>query len=303
MKLLTRAQCTEADSSDPLAGYRDAFVLPPETIYLDGNSLGALPRAVESSLSTTVTEQWGNSLIRSWNEHNWMELPARLGEKIATLIGAASGQVIVADSISVNLLKLLATALALRPERSVILSVEDNFPTDLYIAQGLVELLGKERCELVTVERSRVMETIDDNTAVVMLTHVDFRTGKLFDMQTITQQVQQAGALMLWDLAHSAGALPLELDAVGADLAVGCGYKYLNGGPGAPAFLYVAERHHQSATQPLSGWMGHAKPFAFDPIYKAAPGIQGFLCGTPPVLSYRGLLYRPSPNRYSRLVP
>lgn len=289
MILRTRAQCLEADRNDPLAEHRDAFVLPPETIYLDGNSLGALPGAVDACLHTTVTEQWGQGLIRSWNDHDWIGLPMRLGEKIAPLIGAASDQVIVADSVSVNLHKLLAAALALRPGRSVILSSEDNFPTDLYIAQGLCELLGKERCELLLVDRSRLVNSIGNNTAVVMLTHVDFRSGRLWDMQTITRQVHEAGALMLWDLAHSAGALPLKLDAYGVDLAVGCGYKYLNGGPGAPAFLYVAKTHHSHAAQPLSGWMGHAEPFAFSPSYEPAQGIRGFQTGTPPVLSYRAL--------------
>ncbi len=287
--LQTRAQCLEADRSDPLARLRDAFVLPAETIYLDGNSLGALPRVVEECLHETVANQWGRSLIRSWNDHDWIGLPTRLGEKIAPLIGAAPGQVIVADSVSVNLYKLLAAALDLRPGRSVILSSEDNFPTDLYIAQGLSDLLGNARCELILVERSRLMEAIGNNTAVVMLTHIDFRSGRLYDMRSITEQVHNAGALILWDLAHSAGALPLRLDADDVDLAVGCGYKYLNGGPGAPAFLYVAERHHELAAQPLTGWMGHAQPFAFSSSYEPAPGIQHFQSGTPPVLSYRAL--------------
>ncbi len=286
---MTRAQCLEADRIDPLARYRDAFVLPPDTIYLDGNSLGPLPKAVAGCLHDTVVEQWGQGLIGSWNDHDWIGLAERLGEKIAPLIGAGPGQVIVADSVSVNLYKLLATALSLRPGRTIILSSEDNFPTDLYIAQGLTALLGRERCELVILEGSRLMQAIDANTAVVMLTHVDFRSGRLYDMQSITQQVHDAGALMLWDLSHSTGALPLKLDALDVDLAVGSGYKYLNGGPGAPAFLYVAARHLGNATQPLRGWMGHAEPFAFRPGYEPAPGILRFQSGTPPVLSYRAL--------------
>ena len=288
MVLLTHAACQALDAADPLAGWRERFVLPDGVVYLDGNSLGPLPRATAGVLEDVVRREWGQDLIASWNRHGWVDLPQRLGAKIARLIGAAPDEVIVADSTSVNLFKLLAAALGLRPGRRVVLSERDNFPTDLYVAQGLGELLG-ERLDLRLVSREDLEAALDLNTALLMLTHVDYRTGRLHDMAELTRAAHDAGALALWDLAHSAGAVPVDLDGAGADLAVGCGYKYLNGGPGAPAFLFVAERWHEQIGQPITGWFGHARPFAFDRAYRPAPGITRFLAGTPPILSMKAL--------------
>jgi kynureninase len=288
MSALTRTDCQRLDAADPLATWRDHFVLPEDVIYLDGNSLGPLPRATAGALDEVVRREWGQDLIASWNRHGWVDLPQRLGAKIARLIGAAPHQVIVADSTSVNLFKLLAAALGLRPGRRVVLSERDNFPTDLYVAQGLGELLG-ERLELRLVSSDELEAALDDDTALLMLTHVDYRTGRLHDMARLTRAAHDAGALALWDLAHSAGAVPVDLDGAGADLAVGCGYKYLNGGPGAPAFLFVAERWHDRIRQPITGWFGHVRPFAFGPAYRPAPGITRFLAGTPAILSMKAL--------------
>ncbi len=287
--MISRSECQARDERDPLAPLRHQFYLPEGLSYLDGNSLGALPVAVSECLRTTLEREWGSDLIGSWNAHDWIGLPERLGNMIAPLIGAASGQVIVADSVSVNLFKLLSAGLNLKPGRTTVLSTTDNFPTDLYMAQGLAEMLGDQRCVLQTVGRAELVDGINETTAIVLLTHVDFRSGRMFDMSELTRAAQQRGALVLWDLSHSVGAVPLTLDADRVDMAVGCGYKYLNGGPGAPAFLYLAERHHTQARQPLAGWMGHADPFAFSPDYTQAPAMQGFSTGTPPVLAYRAL--------------
>ena len=281
--MITRDSCLARDRDDPLRGLRELFDIAPSLIYLDGNSLGVLPRSVAARVAHTIEHEWGRGLIGSWNSADWINLPARVGAKIARLIGARDDEVIAADSTSVNLFKVLSAALALRPQRKVILSEAGNFPTDLYIAQGLIRQLGRGY-ELRLVDRANLEAAIDDTVAVAMLTQVDYRTGSLLDMAGITARLHQAGALALWDLAHSAGALPVELNAAQADFAVGCGYKYLNGGPGAPAFLFVAQHHQASFTQPLSGWMGHAAPFEFDPAYRPAEGIGRYLCGTPPVL-------------------
>jgi kynureninase len=277
------------DAADPLAHKRAEFKLRAGCIYLDGNSLGALPLAVIDRLHATVTQQWGDDLISSWNSHDWIDLPQGVGEKIAPLIGAGPGQVICCDSISVNLFKLLACAMQMRPGRTVILSAVDNFPTDLYMVQGLAGLKGEHNCTLSQVVESELLDAIDETVAVVMLSHVNFRSGQIMSLQAITQAAHAAGALVIWDLAHSAGALPVELDSCEVDFAVGCGYKYLNGGPGAPAFVYAAKRHHAAIQQPLSGWMGHRDPFAFDPLYKPGEGMLQFLCGTPPILSLAAL--------------
>ena len=287
MRALTRDDVAALDATDVLAARRERFELPEGIIYLDGNSLGALPRATPGHVARLVREEWGQGLIRSWNAAGWIDLPQRVGDKVGRLVGAAPGQVVVADSTSVNLFKALAAAVRMRPGRRVVLSERGNFPTDLYIVQGLGEMVGG--VELRMVERDEIPAAIDETTAVVMLTHVDYRTGAVHDMAAVTRAAHEAGALMLWDLAHSAGALPVELDGCGADLAVGCGYKYLNGGPGAPAFLYVAARHHEAFRQPLSGWMGHAAPFAFGTAYEPAPGIRRALCGTPAVLAMAAL--------------
>lgn len=273
------------DKADPLAQKHLEFDLPVNTIYLDGNSLGALPKSVKSKVAEVVSQQWGNDLIKSWNSHNWIDLPIRVGEKIAPIIGAAKGQVICCDSISVNLFKLLCSALSLNSERTVVLSTKDNFPTDLYMVQGLSDLLGPDLCQLQMVEEQDIEQSLTESVAVLLLTQVNFRTGNLLDMAKLTKLAHEKGILVIWDLAHSAGALSVELDKCEADFAVGCGYKYLNGGPGAPAFVYVAKRHQDAVKQPLSGWMGHSKPFAFNPEYQAASNINQFQCGTPSVIS------------------
>lgn len=283
-----RAALELLDQNDPLAPFRDRFALPPGVIYLDGNSLGPLPRATVGRVMKVVTQEWGNGLIRSWNDAGWIDLAGKVADGIARLIGAAKGSVVVADSTSVNLFKLLGAALTLRSGRSVIVSERNNFPTDLYVAQGLAAFLGG-RHTLRLAEPGAVMKAIGDDTAVVMLSHVNYRTGAMHDMAAITRAAQDHGALMLWDLAHSAGAVPVDLAAADADLAVGCGYKFLNGGPGAPAFLYAAPRLHAELRLPITGWLGHAAPFAFETEYRAAPGLGQAVVGTPPVLSLAAL--------------
>ena len=285
---ITLQTCREMDAADPLARSRDAFVLPDGVVYLDGNSLGALPRQAEERVRAVITRQWGQDLIKSWNVHDWIGVPARLGGKIARLIGAKPGEVLVADSTSLNVFKALHAALCLRPERRVILSDDGNFPTDLYMAQGLTELLGATH-RLKIVPSGEIASALTEDVAVLMLTEVDYRTGRLHDMKALTRLAHDKGALAFWDLCHSAGAFPVDLNGCGADFAVGCGYKYLNGGPGAPAFIYVAERWQGSAEQPLFGWMGHEAPFAFDLDYRPRAGIARFLVGTPPILSLTAL--------------
>ena len=275
----------DLDRGDPLAAKRGEFALPDNVVYLDGNSLGAMPLAAQQRSLHVVEQQWGRDLIQSWNSHDWIDLPITVGEKIAPLLGAARGQVICCDSTSVNLFKSLCCALGMQKDRRLVLSQTDNFPADLYIAQGLNNLSPGEICKLEVIDDSEIEARLDETVAVLMLTHVNFRSGKLHDIRRLTERAHEKGALVIWDLAHSTGALPLELDDWGVDFAVGCGYKYLNGGPGAPAFIYAAERHHASIRQPLTGWMGHQKPFSFSGEYQPAPGVQQFLCGTPPVLS------------------
>ncbi len=286
--MITRAQLAALDAADPLAAMRDRFVVPEGVVYLDGNSLGALPRATAARVAEVIAQEWGEGLIRSWNTAGWMELPARVAGKIGRLVGAPEGTVMVADSTSVNLFKVLGAALAARPGRRVILSERGNFPTDLYIAEGLATLLAQGH-RLRLVEPGELAGAIDADTAVVMVTHVNYHTGAMHDMAGLTRAAHAAGALMLWDLAHSAGAMPVDLAGCDADFAVGCGYKFLNGGPGAPAFLYVAARLLDTVRFPLTGWLGHAAPFAFEPGYRPAPGIQAATVGTPPVLSLAAL--------------
>ena len=275
------------DAADPLRSFRDRFDLPQGVIYLDGNSLGALPKATRERLKAAVDEEWGKGLIRSWNSHDWIGAPARIGDKIAGLIGAKAGEVIVADSTSVNLFKLITAALPARPGRRVILTEPGNFPTDLYIARGVAELIGD--VEICLASADQIAGAIDEQVALVMLTHVHYKTGARHDMAAITRRAHEAGALALWDLSHSAGALEVDLNGAGADLAVGCGYKYLNGGPGAPAFLFVAARHQATLRSPLTGWMGHAAGFDFVDDYRPAEGVSRFLCGTPSVLAMLAL--------------
>ena len=277
------------DDQDPLADLGDRFELPRGKTYLDGNSLGILPKGVAERIDRVVRQEWGEDLIASWNTHRWIDLPTRTGDRIGHLIGAAPCQVICADSISVNLFKLLSAALSMQKGRSTILTQKDNFPTDLYIAQGLSGLLGAKRCKIRSVSTEQLSGALGEDVAILMLTQVNFRDGRLHDIASLTAQAQESGALVLWDLAHSAGVIPLELDTWNVDMAVGCGYKYLNGGPGAPAFLYVARRHQAAARQSLQGWMGHAKPFAFSPDYEPAGDIQRFLTGTPGILGMAAL--------------
>jgi kynureninase len=283
---VTLDEALALDAADPLAPCGDRFALPEGVIYLDGNSLGALPRATATVVATTIEREWGGDLIASWNKHDWIGAPQRIGDRIAPLVGAKAGEVLVGDSTSVNLFKLLAAALEARPGRAVILSETGNFPTDLYIAQGLGRLAG---ASLLTVEAEAIEAAIDEATAVVTLTHVDYRSGRRHDMARLTAAAHAAGALMLWDLSHSAGAIAVDLNAAGADLAVGCGYKYLNGGPGAPAFLFVADALQAQLRSPLSGWLGHADPFAFEPAYRPAEGIARFQAGTPSILAMAAL--------------
>ncbi|MBD1545554.1 kynureninase [Roseibium aggregatum] len=276
------------DENDPLAAKKTAFSLPEGVIYLDGNSLGVLPAHVPDRMQQVIKKEWGESLIRGWNDHDWIDLPQRVGDKIARLIGAQPGTVIAADSTSINVFKVLAAALALRPERKVILSDNGNFPTDLYVASGLKDLLDQGH-ELRIVAPEEVEAAIGDDLAVLMLTEVDYKTGRKHDMKALTAKAHGAGALAIWDLAHSAGALPVDLAGAKADFAVGCGYKYLNGGPGAPAFLYVGPEHQDNVRPPLTGWMGHEAPFAFDLDYRPDTGIGRMRVGTPPVLSLSAL--------------
>jgi kynureninase len=276
----------QLDASDPLASARERFRLPEGVIYLDGNSLGALPRAAPAALATTAEQQWGENLIASWNKHGWIDWPTRIAAELAPLVGAKPNELLIADSTSICLFKLLAAAVRARPGRKTILSQKANFPTDLYVAQGVADMLG---LELKTVTPEQVMDSIGDDTAVVSLTHVDYRSAALYDMHAINDAAHAAGALTVWDLSHSTGAVELDLGGSGCDLAVGCGYKYLNGGPGAPAFIYVTERLQDELTNPLQGWMGHARPFAFVDEYSPSEGIARFLTGTPSILAMAAL--------------
>ena len=271
----------ELDAADPLRSVRDKFDLPEGVIYLNGNSLGPLPKATKARMAQVVEQEWGTGLIRSWNSAGWVNLPQRLGSMIAPLVGAESDEVIVADSTSVNLFKLIHAGFKLNPGRSKVVTELGNFPTDLYVLQGVER---DNAIELCAVPREQILDAIDEDTALVVLTHVHYKSGEMFDLKTVTDLAHSVGALTLWDLSHSAGAVPLALSAAGVDFAVGCGYKYLNGGPGAPSFLYAAKRHHQEFEQPLTGWFGHAQPFAMSDQFEPAAGMTRALCGTPPVL-------------------
>lgn len=282
---LTLDQARAADAADPLRAYRGRFALPEGVIYLDGNSLGALPVAAPAKVADLVQRQWGQSLIKGWNEHGWIDAPARVGARLAPLIGAKPHEVIVADSTSVNLFKLLVAAARLS-DRKTILSESGNFHTDLHIAAGVAELMG---LTLDIAPRTRIEKQLGTDTNLLLLTHVHYKSAERFDMAAVTAHAKAAGALTIWDLSHSAGAVPLDLNGDGAELAIGCGYKYLNGGPGAPAFLYVAEHLQERLASPLQGWMGHAAPFAFTDDYAPAPGIARFLAGTPPILGIEAL--------------
>jgi kynureninase len=273
-------------SDDELAHVRKRFALPEKTIYLDGNSLGAMPCVVPAAVADATERQWGTDLITSWNSNGWWQLPGVVGGQIAGLIGAAPGQVMCGDSTSVQLFQALVAAGRLRPGRSVILTDGANFPTDQYIADSVGRLLG---LEVVRLHPSEVTAHLDDRTAVVSFSMVDYRTGELFDAAAITAAAQAAGAVMVWDLCHAAGALPVALDAINADLAVGCSYKYLNGGPGSPAFIYIAQRHQAAVELPLTGWHGHRAPFELQQQYVPAESIERARIGTPPLLSMLAL--------------
>jgi len=290
---LTRQSLEALDRADPLRGFRERFELPESVIYLDGNSLGAMAGSVRERVAEVVEREWGRGLIRSWNDAGWIELPRRVGDKIARLVGAAPGEVIVADSTSVNLFKALSVALRANGARRLVVSERANFPTDLHIAQGLLAQLDAGH-ELVLVDGTeealeRCLAEHGADVAAVMLTHVHYTTARMYDMARVTRAVHAAGALAIWDLSHSTGVVPVDLDACDVDFAVGCGYKHLNGGPGAPAFLFVARRHQESFTQPLSGWMGHARPFDFDGVYEPAQGVHRYLTGTPSVIAAAAL--------------
>ncbi len=281
---LTRESCVALDNSDVLRHARDRFDLADDLIYLDGNSLGALPRATPARVADVTGQQWGRDLIRSWNKHHWINLPQKLGAKIAPLIGAKANEVIVADSTSINLFKLLAAVLQLPrlhddKNRRTIISERGNFPTDLYIAQGLNQLLGN-RFTLKLVEANEIKNSLDHTVAAAFITHVDYRTGHVHNMADLNAAAKTAGTNIIWDLSHSAGAVPVNLNLDSAELAVGCGYKYLNGGPGSPAYLYVTEKLQAQLMTPLSGWLGHAAPFDFAAEYLPAAGMDRFLCGT-----------------------
>lgn len=282
---LDRDAALQMDRNDGLAGFRDRFLLRDGLIYLDGNSLGPMQDGIQDRVRQCLEGEWGQDLIASWNKAGWYTLPQRLGQKIAALIGAGPNDVVVTDSTSVNLFKVLAAALSLRPDRKVIVSERSNFPTDLYMVEGLAQFAGRDHNLRLVDTPEEIENAIDDDVAVVLLTEVNYRTGWMHDMNAITRKVHESGGLVIWDLAHSAGALPVDLAGADADFAVGCGYKYLNGGPGAPAFLYVAPRFQTTVMQPLSGWFGHADPFAMTPSFEAAPSIHRFLTGTPPVIS------------------
>jgi len=284
----TRSHAQALDAADALAGHRARFALPEGVLYFDGNSLGPPPADAADRLADLVRTQWGGELVGAWNACDWIDLAPRVAAAIAPLIGARADEVAVADSTSLNLFKVLAAGLDLNPGRRVILSERQNFPTDLYMAQGLAEVLG-QGASLRLVDRDDLAPALDQDVAILMLTEVDFRTGERHDLDAVTARAHDRGALMVWDLAHSAGAFPVDLARCGADFAVGCGYKYLNGGPGAPAFAYAARRWHDRLHTPLCGWMGHAEPFAFDTAYRPAAGAQRFQVGTPPILSLAAL--------------
>lgn len=282
--------CVAQDQQDPLRSLRDLFHLPEGVIYLDGNSLGVLPKATPSRVAQALNQEWGNDLIKSWNKAGWFQMPLKVGNKIARLIGAKDGEVVAADSTSINLFKVLSAALSIakadHPEKNIVLSERTNFPTDLYIAQAMCKERGYQ---LRLVEAEELRSALQHDVAVLMLTHVNYRTGAMLNMQAMTVAAHSVGALTVWDLAHSAGAVPVNLNDAHADFAVGCGYKYLNGGPGAPAFVWVHPKHTDRFWQPLSGWWGHAAPFEFTPDYQPASGIARYQCGTQPILSLTAL--------------
>jgi kynureninase len=287
--LTSRDEALQRDRDDALAALRDAFDLPRDVIYLDGNSLGAAPAAAAARAQQVIASEWSDRLIRSWNTAGWFDMPKRLGNKLAPLIGAAANETVITDTISINLFKVLSAALRMQqqrdPSRTVIVSERSNFPSDLYIAEGVIAQLGGKHTLKLIDDPSELSDVIGADTAIVMLTQVNYRTGYLHDMASVTRLIQARGALAVWDLAHSAGAVEVDLNGANADYAVGCTYKYLNGGPGSPGFVWVPERHQNAFSQPLSGWWGHQAPFSMEASYRPDPGIARFLCGTQPIIS------------------
>jgi kynureninase len=286
----TREACVARDLSDPLGAFRDRFVIPDDLIYLDGNSLGPMPRAAADVLNRTMVQEWGRDLIGSWNSAGWFDMPVRLGDRLGALLGAAPGQTIVCDTTSINLFKALHAAMALKPDRDVVIAEAGAFPTDLYIIEGAMNSAGRPMTRrLIGADGASLDALLDQRVAAVVLSHVDYRSGALLDVATITRKIHDAGALAIWDVCHSAGVIELGFDRDAVDFMVGCTYKYLNGGPGSPAFIAVAKAHQAAATHPLSGWWGHAAPFAFEQDFQPDAGIKRFLCGTPPIISLRGV--------------
>jgi kynureninase len=284
MNQLTRHDCEKLDLDDSIAHFRNEFGLPENKIYMCGNSLGPMPKKAMAKAQEVLQEQWGNSLITSWNVHGWFNLSQTLGDKLAPTIGADSGEVVVTDATGLNVFKVLSAGLMLKPERKKIVMEGSNFPTDNYMAQGLVGLLGDEY-EIVFAEEDELDAAIDETVAVVCLTQVHYKTGRLLDMKSITDKTHACGAISIWDLCHSGGALPIDLNACNVDFAIGCTYKYYNGGPGSPAFVFAAKRHHGKALQPLTGWYSHVAPFAFERDYRPADNIDQMLTGTQAILS------------------
>jgi kynureninase len=283
---IDRATCEARDAADALASVRARFIVPDGLVYLDGNSLGALPAQTPARLAAVVEREWGEGLVRSWVDAQWMEAPQRVGSKLARMIGAAADEVLVAESTSVCLFKLVCAALAMQPGRSVVLTEEENFHTDLYVAAAAARLCGGT---VEVVPRDRLLDALDDSVAVLMLTHVDYRTGFMHDMRALSSAAHDAGALALWDLCHSVAAVPLHVNADGADMAVGCGYKYLNGGPGAPALLHVRAGLHDALRNPVPGWLGHAEPFGFERAFRPAAGLRSMITGSPHILQLTAL--------------
>ncbi len=283
---MTLEDARQLDATDPLAFARERFQLPEGLIYLDGNSLGALPVATRGRVDGLIAGEWGVDLISSWTKHDWIDAPVRIAAKLARIVGAKPSELVIADSTSVCLFKLLSAAVRARSGRGVILAQQGNFPTDTYVAQGLAEMLG---LELRLVAADRIGDEIDERTAAATLSHVDYRSGARANMRAVNDAARAAGALVVWDLSHSAGAIELRLDEAGCDLAVGCGYKYLNGGPGSPAFMFVAERLQDELRPPLQGWFGHSEPFAFEESYRPTSGISRFLTGTPSIIALAAL--------------
>src|SRR3984893_1178974 len=287
---VSREACVAHDSTETLRGFRDRFIIPEGIIYLDGNSLGPMPRAAAGILNRTIEREWGQDLIKSWNSAGWFDMPARLGDRVGALLGAAPGQTLVCDTTSVNLYKAIHAAIGLRPDRDVVIAEDESFPTDLYIVEGAMKSAGRPMTRrLIGTNGPSIEALLARKVAVAVPSHVNYRTGALLDIAAITKQLHDAGALVVWDLCHSIGVVEIAFDLHAVDFAVGCTYKYLNGGPGSPAFISVAKAHQATAQHPLSGWWGHAAPFAFDRDFRPDTGIKRFLCGTQPVISLRGV--------------